>query len=765
MEENYESDEYEFFDANDEEPAIKLPFASTPRIVAREESIPLVLYNNEKGTYEICAEALEFLRTIQGPIGVVAVAGMYRTGKSFLLNRMLLNRKAGFNVGPTINPCTKGLWIWGQPIQGTTQSGEPCNILVIDSEGLGALDQDSNHDCKIFSLAILLSSLFIYNSVGSIDENALQNLGLVVNLTEHIHIKSQQSEVDCEDYAQYFPSFLWVVRDFILQLVTPEGESMTSREYFEAALQPQKGFSDAAEEKNRIRRLLKNFFKDRDCQTLVRPVTDEGELQTLAEKEIDELRPEFVEQMMELRQKALGHIKVKTLNGKAIDGNMLAHLADMYVNSINSGTVPNIENAWTYICQNESNKAYSDAVSIYEKVIMTSVGSRFPLDEVELKEIHREAKESAIDHFTSKCMGSETDNLLSKLKNTISDKIETLKVENEEEGEKICRGFLTENYAGIDRKLKENQIPNFVEFQKTIRSFEEFFLEHGPAGPNRREIALEFVHSKTLDASDYFIKHSANELELKNQMSQQHITKLEGDLVQIKEEGLKERDSLQSRICNTETEKAELKAKEQSLMLQLDSIKEERGNLEARYQQEISELKSEYKERLAEEGSRSGQVEEAMKDYERKLFEAQAEFEQEKALLTQQVEFQKNTIEEANKRSSDQMAEFTEGATKQSESFKELQGRYDTQIQGLNSKLEAATESITSLEQANAEKDALLEKERTAWETERSDYDAKFQIFQKEMKTLKSAVESKEGLSQKKIDEIVSGNEESLTKL
>ena len=71
--------------------------------------------------------------------------------------------------------------------------------------------------------------------------------------------------MDCDDYAAYFPQFLWVVRDFILQLVTPEGEAMTSREYFEAALQPQKGFSDAAEEKNRIRRLLKNFFKDRDC--------------------------------------------------------------------------------------------------------------------------------------------------------------------------------------------------------------------------------------------------------------------------------------------------------------------------------------------------------------------------------------------------------------------------------------------------------------------------------------------------------------------
>jgi len=37
-------------------------------------------------------------------------------------------------------------------------------ILIVDSEGLGALDEDSNHDMRIFSLAILLSSYFIYNS-------------------------------------------------------------------------------------------------------------------------------------------------------------------------------------------------------------------------------------------------------------------------------------------------------------------------------------------------------------------------------------------------------------------------------------------------------------------------------------------------------------------------------------------------------------------------------------------------------------------------
>ena len=51
------------------------------------------------------------LSGIKDRIGVIAVAGKYRTGKSFLLNRIILNKteNKGFGVGPTINPCTKVL--------------------------------------------------------------------------------------------------------------------------------------------------------------------------------------------------------------------------------------------------------------------------------------------------------------------------------------------------------------------------------------------------------------------------------------------------------------------------------------------------------------------------------------------------------------------------------------------------------------------------------------------------------------------------------
>ncbi len=53
---------------------------------------------------------------------------------------------------------------------------------MIDAEGFGGLDEDVNHDNRIFLFALLLSSYFIYNSQGSIDETALNNLQLIINL-------------------------------------------------------------------------------------------------------------------------------------------------------------------------------------------------------------------------------------------------------------------------------------------------------------------------------------------------------------------------------------------------------------------------------------------------------------------------------------------------------------------------------------------------------------------------------------------------------
>ncbi len=95
---------------------------------------------------------------------MVSICGPQRTGKSFLANR-LLGQMKGFAIGPSVNPCTKGIWIWGEPVVIA-----PGHVLVIiDTEGLNSVQRDSTIDSKIFTLAILLSSEFVYNSLGHID--------------------------------------------------------------------------------------------------------------------------------------------------------------------------------------------------------------------------------------------------------------------------------------------------------------------------------------------------------------------------------------------------------------------------------------------------------------------------------------------------------------------------------------------------------------------------------------------------------------------
>jgi len=166
------------------------------------------------------------------------VAGKYRTGKSFLLNKILLGQQSdrGFGVGPTINPYTKGLQIWSEPIEIESLSGDgsPMKVLIIDSEGIGAFNEDQNHDTRIFLMALLLSSYFIYNSMGTIDENALQNLSLIVNLSKQLQItSSEDQEADPEEMAKYFPSFMWIVRDFTLKLLDQQGNQINSKDYLE----------------------------------------------------------------------------------------------------------------------------------------------------------------------------------------------------------------------------------------------------------------------------------------------------------------------------------------------------------------------------------------------------------------------------------------------------------------------------------------------------------------------------------------------------
>ena len=199
-----------------------------------------------------------------------------------------------------------------------------------------------------------------------------------------------------------------MLRDFALQLVDAEGSKITARQYLENSLREQKGASDAVENKNRIRRLIKHFFKDRDCVTLVRPVEDERQLQSLADLPSSALRPEFLEQIGQLRTKVFKKARAKTLRGQAVSGPMLVELAQSYVGALNGGQVPTIESAWDSVRASELDRGVREALARFDASLAEGY-AHGPLAEKEERDVARRLKAEALEHFQRQALGDPGD--------------------------------------------------------------------------------------------------------------------------------------------------------------------------------------------------------------------------------------------------------------------------------------------------------------------------------------------------------------------
>ena len=90
--------------------------------------LELITYDTQTGKFALGAEALAVLRKVKGPVGVVAVSGRARQGKSYILNQ-LLGQSSGFMVASTHRPCTKGLWMWSTPVERQGPDGSKYHLV------------------------------------------------------------------------------------------------------------------------------------------------------------------------------------------------------------------------------------------------------------------------------------------------------------------------------------------------------------------------------------------------------------------------------------------------------------------------------------------------------------------------------------------------------------------------------------------------------------------------------------------------------------
>lgn len=360
-------------------------------------SVPLVTV--AEGHYAVHPEGLAVLQSFPGKICPITITGKYRTGKSSLLNMLLPEGQKGFPVGSTMKACTKGLWIHPTPIQVRRE----CTIVAIDTEGLDALDADSTHDLRIFTLALLLSGFFIYNSIGTIDEAAINLLAFVVKVAEELQVKS------CT-LGQEFPEFLWVLRDVSLQMVDASPDA-----YLERALEEP---VDKKKQKSNIRKVLRTVFPRRHCRALVRPCVKEQDLQDMDSLPLEMLRGEFQTQLGELRTFLLKQASGKRVFGKELTGGMLGQLAQSYVDAMNTGKMPVLEDSWTMVVKAGAHDAQEGALNYWRTQLKILDEYPFSLDMA--YQYLEEQKQAAYEIFQDAAVGNSADYIQS-LRNTIDE--------------------------------------------------------------------------------------------------------------------------------------------------------------------------------------------------------------------------------------------------------------------------------------------------------------------------------------------------------
>lgn len=233
-------------------------------------------------------------------IVVISVTGAFRTGKSFLLNYLLLylrkleaesnddwltddhQKLTGFTWRRGADPETAGIMAWNKIFVIPNGEGEKVGVLLLDTQGAFDDDSDVKDVTLIFSLSTMISSCQIYNIRGNLQSDNLQHLQLFTEF-------GRQAMEEAGPESIPFQDLLFLVRDWNLDDTEgyEGGESLLKKR-----LEITQKMND---EKRELRQHIKSCFKSIKAFLMPHPgdIVRKGEFQG----ETSKLHPDFIQNL------------------------------------------------------------------------------------------------------------------------------------------------------------------------------------------------------------------------------------------------------------------------------------------------------------------------------------------------------------------------------------------------------------------------------------------------------------------------------------
>lgn len=357
---------------------VNFPFFESQKKPLEPSALNLIELQRDK--LILNEEAIQALAQIKEDIIIVFIFGKEGTSKNILMNllinseektknkilisnSMINNRnKKGFKIDSFFNSIQgnkKGIYFWSSPLEKKNSNEK---IIFVDSFGINSEKiYQQNLESKLFALMIVISSIFIYNTVGDINSHSLNDLQLIVQLTDSINV---EGKIDKDEIiSELCPKFIWTLRDLDYEKYK---QIKKNEVYLEECLNDDRFKGKNKDEINMINESLIKLFKKRECIAMPSPAQDIEELINIKKIDIKQLNENFQDEFNVLKKKIFETSEAKMINSKKITGPILVNLLKLFIKEINNDNIPNIDTIFSDLIKVELNSYYTTAINEFK---------------------------------------------------------------------------------------------------------------------------------------------------------------------------------------------------------------------------------------------------------------------------------------------------------------------------------------------------------------------------------------------------------------
>ncbi|KAK8506193.1 hypothetical protein V6N11_059797 [Hibiscus sabdariffa] len=442
-------------------------------------------------------EGLEAISRITTPISAVAVIGPYRSGKSFLLNQLLsLSCDEGFGVGHMRDTKTKGIWVWGTPLE-MDIDGVRTSVLYLDTEGFESVGKSNVYDDRIFALATVMSSVLIYNLPETIREADISRLSFAVELAEEFYGRFAllpytnlscglldpnfiENRVKGQDIAFEPAKLLWLIqRDFL------QGKSV--KEMVDEALRhvPNTDGDKNIDQVNQIRDSLAVMGDNSTAFSLPQPHLMRTKLCDLKDDDLDSM---YVKKRDQLKELVASIIRPKIVQGKHLNGKEFVAFLEQILDALNKGEIPS-----TGSLVEVFNKGILERCLKLYNERMGKLG--LPMSEQSLQDAHERSREEAMNAFDEQHFGRHhAKKSADQLDEDMKEAYKNVLMVNEYQSTKLCEELYTRCEDTMDQ-LQVLRLPSMAKFNAGFQQCNESFDQEcvGPSKVNYEQRMMKMM--------------------------------------------------------------------------------------------------------------------------------------------------------------------------------------------------------------------------------------------------------------------------------